>query len=69
MKAIIFMGVVLTLFGIVGLAYYGIKATLGFPAAEFGSPLPPIVCGLSLTAGIVAVSTVRFRQVGVRQGV
>jgi hypothetical protein len=66
MKPIVIIGVILIVFGIVALAYQGITYTTKEKIVEIGPlkveaekqrtiPLPPLLGGLSLAAGVVLV--------------
>jgi len=66
MKPIVIIGVVLIVFGIVALAYQGITYTTREKIVDIGPlkveaekqrtiPLPPLLGGLSLAAGVVLV--------------
>ena len=66
MKPIVIIGVILIVFGIVALAYQGITYTTREKIVDIGPlkveaekqrtiPLPPLLGGLSLAAGVVLV--------------
>lgn len=74
MRAYLFIGIALIIFGIMSLAYQGITYTTRKKVLEVGPieataektkkiPVPPIVSGLSLASGIVLVIIGSSRRV------